>query len=358
MKKKLMILGAGYFQKPVIEKAKEMGYHTVVLDRNPNAIGRPAADTFIKREISFPLGCLGEAKKHNIDGVILVGADLIESVSLIEEWKFGIPQKHRIRASNKYESKDILRRFGISVPKCSEVPMKMVLKPTRGWGSRDVTILDFEEEMVLEEFIEGDEITIDGIMVNGDVCVLGISDKLKPIPVVAQVIIYPSILDHGLIKDLTTQALHRLKVDNCAFHIEAIMDHYGKLYFIDIACRTTGGISTHIIPHISGTDFVGNIIKQAMGETPTDYKATCSKAAIFYFFFPPEGTVKSIVGFDKVKAMPFIADLSLDLKPGDIVKDPNIDSARVGHIIILGEDREEVEDHLNTINKTIKIEVE
>jgi formate-dependent phosphoribosylglycinamide formyltransferase (GAR transformylase) len=39
MKKKLLIIGAGFLQSFVIQKSKELGYETLAVDANPNAVG-------------------------------------------------------------------------------------------------------------------------------------------------------------------------------------------------------------------------------------------------------------------------------------------------------------------------------
>ena len=44
--KKILIIGAGFLQSFVIRKAKEMGYYTIAIDKNPNSIGFLYADEF------------------------------------------------------------------------------------------------------------------------------------------------------------------------------------------------------------------------------------------------------------------------------------------------------------------------
>ncbi len=359
--KKLLILGAGYFQKFVIQKAKSLGIYVIGVDGDHNAVGKDLCDEFELCDLKNSEGCLEIAKRYDVDGVLLVGCDAIETVAVIEEWLGITGGQHKIVASDKFLCKEILKNKGLNVPKTYDIGRNnIVIKPRRGWGSRNVKKFEYNENMCIEEYIDGAEITIDGLIVNKDVQILGISDKYKPIFGIAQHIHYPTNFGQDHIIQETTSALMFLKVDNCAFHIEGIMKD-DKLYFIDIACRTTGGISTHIIPHISGTDFVGNIIKLALREEVTDYKPVCHRSASFCFIIPPEGKVGSIGRDDQIRAMlenkGALVDFNLNLQVGDIIKNPDKDSTRLGHYIINADTREEIERHCQTIQKTIKLEV-
>ncbi len=75
--KKILIIGAGFLQKFVIKKAKQLGYYVYAVDGNPNAEGFAYADEHECIDIVDKEKCLLYAKKNNIDGVMTAATDAI-----------------------------------------------------------------------------------------------------------------------------------------------------------------------------------------------------------------------------------------------------------------------------------------
>ena len=73
--KKILIIGAGFLQAFVIKKAKELGYHTITIDKNPDSIGFKYADEYEEIDIVDQEACLKYALSKNIDGVITAATD-------------------------------------------------------------------------------------------------------------------------------------------------------------------------------------------------------------------------------------------------------------------------------------------
>ena len=68
--KKLLILGAGMMQVPIIQKAASLGIHTIVADFNPNAPGIEYADRFLEISTIDKEAVLNAAKEEHIDGIL------------------------------------------------------------------------------------------------------------------------------------------------------------------------------------------------------------------------------------------------------------------------------------------------
>ena len=73
--KKILIIGAGFLQSFVIKKAKSVGYETLAVDADPNAIGFRFADKYEVINIVDEKACLAYAQKENIDGVLTAATD-------------------------------------------------------------------------------------------------------------------------------------------------------------------------------------------------------------------------------------------------------------------------------------------
>ena len=74
--KKIVIIGANDFQKPLIQKAKEMGYETHVFAWREGATGAEDADFFYEISIVEMDAILEECRKIKPDAVATIGSDL------------------------------------------------------------------------------------------------------------------------------------------------------------------------------------------------------------------------------------------------------------------------------------------
>ena len=70
--KKVLVIGAGFLQDFVICKAKSMGYETLAVDGNPEAVGFRHADRYRAINIVDEKACLEYARAEKIDGVLKV----------------------------------------------------------------------------------------------------------------------------------------------------------------------------------------------------------------------------------------------------------------------------------------------
>ena len=68
--KKLMVLGAGILQIPIIKRAREMGLYVIATDGDPNACGFQYADKTIVANIIDEEVMLKIARNEQINGVI------------------------------------------------------------------------------------------------------------------------------------------------------------------------------------------------------------------------------------------------------------------------------------------------
>ena len=89
--KKILIIGAGFLQSFVIKKAREMGYETLTVDADPNAVGFHYADKHEVINIVDEKACLAYAQKENIDGVLTAATDygVLTAAYIAEQMNLG-----------------------------------------------------------------------------------------------------------------------------------------------------------------------------------------------------------------------------------------------------------------------------
>lgn len=214
--KKIMILGASILQLPAIKKAKEMGLEVVVVDMNPDAVGFQTEG--IEKEIISTIDIpeiVKAAKRHSIDGIMTLATDMpMRAVAAVarEMNLIGISADTAVKATNKAEMRKALKKAGVPIPvfykvstkeeyleavgKIKEAGYRCIIKPADNSGSRGINLLkDYDSETVekaynyskessrsgdlmVEEYMEGPEVSVETLSVNGVCHVIQITDKL------------------------------------------------------------------------------------------------------------------------------------------------------------------------------------
>ena len=160
--KKILIIGAGFLQDFVIRRARELGYYTIAVDGNPEAVGLKHADRGETVNIIDREACLAFAEKAGIDGVLTAATDYgVLSASYVAE-KLGLPglkYEAARRIKNKYEVRQ--RLIGADVddtreayevdretdPEKLDVHYPVMVKPCDGSGSRAARRVDGPGEL-------------------------------------------------------------------------------------------------------------------------------------------------------------------------------------------------------------------
>lgn len=303
--KKVLIIGAGFLQNFVIKKAREMGYYTIAIDGNPNAVGFKNADEYKAVNIVDEVACLEYAKQMKIDGVLTAATDYgVLSASYVAE-NLGLPgikYSSAKRIKNKYEVRKCLFESGADDTGFSfevasetdidniinEVKFPVMVKPCDGSGSRGASRVDTCEEFKLacrfamtnsltgkatvEPFINGEEYGAESFAINGEVYVLGVMKKLMTKPP------YYAELGHAIpsqlplefekkVRTCVTKAINALDINFGSVNMDLLITESGDVHIVDVGARMGGNlIGSHIIPIGTGIDYIENMIKAAVGD--------------------------------------------------------------------------------------------
>jgi biotin carboxylase len=235
--------------------------------------------------------------------------------------------------------------------------------------SRDEIYSYFKENFLLEEYLNGTEHSVAGMVTNGEVYVLAIADKKidKSIPFQYENII-PSRLSEGIKEQvliLAKAAVKLLGINWCGFHIDFIVDKTGIAKILEIGGRLGGeAINSHLIP-LSTPDIhpYDLILKVVQGNNPFEriiLKDNVSFQAGLRAFMPTSsGKILSLEGFDKVKHHPNTR-VCVQLKQvNDTVFLPSekIGHFAVGYVIASCGEKENIEEILDDIASLVKVEI-
>lgn len=378
--KKIMILGASILQLPAIEKAKQLGLSVVVVDMNPNAVGFnvQGVESEVISTNDIPK-VLEAAKKHKIDGIMTLASDLpMRTVATVakELGLVGISEDTAIKATNKAEMRAALKKKSVPMPLFYRVSNKMeylqavdfirkagcncIVKPADNSGSRGIVLLpDFELEtinnafdysssasrsgdLMVEEFMEGPEVSVETLSIDGDCHVIQITDKVTTgAPYFVELgHSQPSQLPKDIqerIAEVAIAANEAIGIKNGPSHVEIKVTKDGPK-IVELGARLGGDcIATHLVPLSTGVDMVESCIKIALSEH-VDIEPVFSKGSAIRYFRTSKGKIKSINGIEKAKNTTRVIQVSIVKGEGESVDVIKSSTDRVGFVIAQGLD--------------------
>lgn len=393
--KKLLVLAAGLLQIPVIKKAREKGYYVIAADDDSNAPGMALADKAI-----VPGGLMNEekmvalAKKEQIDGVIHPCSEVAMNVMgrINDEMRlYGISHEMALCATNKHLMRKAFEAYGASSPKsyCAEnveegymlflaIGGKAILKPSRNSGSRGIAEIEanlsFEKfaplferskheskdaSVMIEQFVEGPEFSVEIIVWKGKVNVIQVTDKkTTETPYFVEMgHSQPSQFSKTIIKaihDTAVCGVKALKLDNCAVHVEVKVQD-GKAYLIEIGARLGGDFISTELTHLStGIDMVAAAVDIALGIEPNLKPVAEPQGVAIRYFTPKPGKVISIENTQLLNR-PDVYDAEIYVKPGDEVKEVKSSLDRSGHVIVTAPTAKEAIDVAERLIRQVRI---
>lgn len=374
MQKRLLVLAAGILQVPVIKRAREMGIYVIAADGDPNACGLRYADKAIVANITSEEDMLRVAREEKIDGVIHPCSEVSMNVMgrINDELHLsGISREQAIRATNKHLMREAFEAYGAPSPKsrcfvdvevawgsfCTDFTGACILKPSRNSGSRgiakieeDIDEAEFQKlfetaksesrdkQVMLEQFIEGPEFSVEIIVWKGKVNVLAVTDKKttgSPHFVELrhnQPSCYPSEMVDK-IKSAAVAGVKSLGVDNCACHAEVKLQN-AKPYIMEVGARMGGDfISTILTPLSTGVDMLVAAVNCALGIEPCLQSTTKQQGACIRYFCPKPGKLVSISNTE-VLSDPRVYEWEIYCDVGDAIPEITNSLSRSGHIIV------------------------
>ena len=334
--KKIAVIGASYLQLPLVKKAKEMNLEVHCFAWAEGAVCKDLADYFYPISIVDKEEILEICQEVQIDGICTIASDVAAPTVAYVANKMnlvGNDYDAAVRANNKYEMREAFMNAGVPCPKfmmitpetlhTSEVldglrgfHYPMITKPSDRSGSLGVTKIltpsefypavelamdkSFKHQAMVEEFIEGREISVEFISFNGIHYPLQITDKVTTeAPHFVELEHHqPSTLSDemfSLIYDITKKALNSLGLTNGASHSEYKITKDGRIAIMEIGGRMGGDfIGSDLVRLSTGYDFVKGVIEVALGEFTEPIKM-CNTCSGVYFLCKETEHLKPII---------------------------------------------------------------
>jgi biotin carboxylase len=370
--KKLAIIGASYMQVPLIDEARKLGIETHVFAWEEGAVGKEICDYFYPISITEKEQILEKCREAQVHGITSIGSDLaMPAVNYIanEMNLIGNSIDCTVVTTNKFAMRQRLSEQNLPCPRfkkfmsfhhsiAEEFQVPFIIKPTDRSGSRGVTKIDAHEqirealgralseslagEAIVEEFIEGIEISVEMISWQGTHHFITCTDKVSTgepyfveIEQHVPAKLHPTVENRVI--DLVKEALTVLGVTNGASHSELLITHDEEIFIVEIGARMGGdNIGSDLVKLCTGYDFVKGVIEIAMGEFTIPQIRQMRKAGIC-FLTPAAGRVSRIENqasdFEEIVRSEILVEID------DIIKYPITDSSQRSGFIIYVKDK-------------------
>ena len=341
---------------------------------NPNTAARQVVEFAVTRPLDAVVGV--------DDATTVLAAALSAALSL--------PHNSVASASasrDKHQTRTLLGRDGVPVPpsalrsldddpvaEARRVVFPCVVKPLMLSASRGVIRADNEAQFVgavrrleailrtpeaavageaarhilVEGFVPGREVALEGLLVRGELHVLALFDKPDPLdgPFFEETIyITPSRLPvtvQAEIASCTARGARALGLRDGPVHAELRVNRQGPSV-IEVAARSIGGLCSRTLRFGTGLSLEELILYQALGLEIPSLKREWQAAGVMMIPIPRAGVLKEVRGQAEAQTVPGIEDIAITAHPGqDLVPLPE-GASYLGFIFARAEAPERVE---------------
>ena len=379
MSKNVLVLGAGVYQIPLIDRAKRSGAHTIVASIEGDYPGFAIADECAYLDTRDKEGLLALAREKEVDAVVTACTDVcVPSLGYIcdELGLPGVSYDAALLSSNKIEMKKAFAHEGVRTAEFSIVPLDssiedceaictqigypVIFKAIDSSGSRGIEVVDDPsmiksaietvrsvtkcDEFLIERFLKGIEFGMQAFVQNGKVLFVMLhGDYLfqgaTAVPM-GHYIPYGDDKLSRLASIEAEKAIKALEIDNCAVNVDGILCD-GEVYIIEIGARAGATCLPELVSLQYGIDYYDAILQCSFGEKVTIPERRNTYVYAMILCPSNHGVVESI---DCIPAVDeHIRYISLDVKKGDAIKEFHVGPDRIGQVVVEGSTPEEAE---------------
>lgn len=345
---KALVLAGGFPQIALIKELKSRDIYTVLADYNDSPVAKPFADKYYKASTLDVEAIEDIAKKEQVDFLITACTDqALHTVARVSE-SLGLPcyidYNTALNVTNKQYMKKVFNKF--SIPTAQHVVMgeldesklenmsyPLIVKPVDCNSSKGVKRVENIEELrtafaaavgysrtstaLVEEFIDGEELSVDIYVENGKAHVLSVS-SLDKIANNDKFVIFRGRYSamkteqvHDMVQDIAQKIADAFGLVNSPMLIQMISD--GKRAFVlEFSARTGGGIKYLLIKKASGFDVISAVVDLTLGKKPHVEKVMPeNRYVVNDFIYCKPGKFDKLAGFDELKEEGIISDYYL-----------------------------------------------
>ncbi|MFJ8621282.1 acetyl-CoA carboxylase biotin carboxylase subunit family protein [Kitasatospora sp. NPDC093550] len=320
------------------------------------------------------------AAVHSMREFTLVCASLLAHVG----GGAGVPVQTAVALRDKAVQKHLVRRAGLPAARCRVVDrpedllrdgrpgpeFPLVVKPLAGAGTRDTHLVAAPDELpdlasrlghgpwLVEEFVAGRELHLDGIVRDGRISFLAVSRYLRNVisikegAAVGSVALHPSanraLYDRA--RSLASDALDALGLRDGIFHLEAF-EQPDRLVFSECAGRIGGGVIRECLAAAAGVDLLEEWAQVVLG-LPATGSSWAQESYGWINLATPSGPLVRLPGREELLARPgcVAAGVDHDAARGPLPPSSQSSNLRLGWALVAGPDEQTVAQRLGEVS--------
>lgn len=333
---KALVVAGGVPQIELIKQLKERQIKTILIDGSKSALAIPYADFFYHINIFDIKAVKAVALKENVDFIITVCADQVLLVVAEVSEMLGLPcyidYKTAQNVSDKIRMKQLFKANGVpttdyieldylNFEEINHLHYPLVVKPVDAYSSKGVRKAENEDELrkyyveasmisrsgrvIVEEFFEGKEISIDAFVLNGKANILAVTNSEK-IKYKDRFVIfrgkYPADVSETelfQIKEIAQKIADGFGLVNSPLLIQ-LLSNGDKVSVLEFCARTGGNMKWLLIKYSCGVDVISATIDITLGKIPDlTIKNTGNNIVVNDFIYCMPGIFDHFEGFEK-----------------------------------------------------------
>lgn len=385
-KKAVLIFGVGPLQESIIERAKKKGLYTVGIDPCADATCKDCVDAFeVVPGQNYEGHCV-VVEKYGIDAIVTAATDkpLVMMARIAEKYGFPFYSVETAQwSTDKFQMKERFMEGGVpcakgrlvkSVSEVEDFEYPVIIKPRDNSGSRGVKLCRSKEELeasmnealevskldtvLVEEFIEGPEYSIEGLHYDGKSEVIQFTEKKTiefPYNVELGHIQPANISEENQqkIREIVSKIGSALQFENCPSHTELKINERG-IFVIETSPRLGGDyITSTLTPLSSDVNLEDELLKISLGETINPQPKPVQYSGVRFFSFEEGSVIRHVPNEEFVKSWPHVVDFSFNLKEGEKVNRITSSLNRYGHLTLTAGNRDAIEEAFDKYEKVI-----
>ena len=408
--KNILLINTGSLRKRfILQKIKKLGVNLYVVNKEKNWAS-PYVDHWILAnnadhgEVLAKVEDFLEQSGVRIDGALTFWEDDVLLLSkIVEKFRFkGIRYAAAKQVRNKFLFRDFCANNNLPSTRYKivgssddlndigeDIKFPVVLKPAYGTSSAFVVKADNEEELkesfvyiknsfsttvesaladgadiLIEEYLDGDEVDLDIIVQNGKIkfCSITDNERTKEPFFIEGAKNTPSNLSYTIqkeLEDMADEVLEKLKIRNGCVHFEAKSTARGPVP-IEVNLRMGGDETYFLVRGAWGFDLIENALKTACGTYVKKYELPSKPfnyMAADNFLSDYSGVLSMLDIKKELERAPYIVDFQFQGKIGEPVLVPPEGYDYLGWVVVKGKSFPDAEAKLETAKKMVSYEV-
>ncbi|MGB2953964.1 MAG: hypothetical protein WBB74_11335 [Gaiellaceae bacterium] len=373
---RLLVLGAGPAQVGLLAAARDRGLFVIAVDRDPGAPGFRFADRRAILSAEDEPGIARLADAERVDGLIAPGIDWPVAIAARVAERLGLPHpispETAALSVSKLRQRERFAEAGLAQPAFAFCPTledalgaagalgyPCVVKPPDRQGQKGLGVAGDPDSLavafaaavglsraggcLVEELVEGPEVTVNAFSVDGEFVSVAVTDRLTADPPafgVALAHVWPA--DAGISAiEAARAAAEALGVENGPTYTQIRLSPDGPKVG-ELAARLGGGHDAELCHAAVGVDLNGLALSAALGEPiePPEPEPQVGGACTRFLVAPP-GALESVDGLEEAEAVEGIVAVNVYRGPGTVFVPLRRGADRAGAVLAVGDSRDQ-----------------